>query len=236
MRSLARPFLEREDPSWGPIDEWLIALNNIKDSPTLQAVPWGIDERNPIRTRISQNGYERGDRKCRFKEVRGELSCVWEIRKEDSRDRRFFILEGQASTKLKVLDVSQGPRGTLLAQWQFEVGDHQSPGCHFHVGILQCNESGPFPKGLSVPRLPGILVTPMDALEYLLGEIFQDEWEGHAVKDRDDVLLWAGCQKRRLGGLLQWYRERIENSGGSPWTFLKTSRPKIGIFTDEGKG
>lgn len=235
MRLLARPFLESEDSNWGPIEQWLSDLRSLRDSRSTQAFGWSIDERNPIRTEISENGYERADRKCKFKDVRGELSCVWEIRKENPRDRGFFILAGQASTKLKVLDVSQNGGRGLLAQWQFEVGNHQSPGCHFHVGILQCDASRPFPEGLSVPRLPGILVTPMDSLEYLLGEIFQDKWEQRASEHRNDVLDWAGCQRRRLGGLLQWYGERIKNAGGSPWTFLKRCRPEIGIFTDDGK-
>ena len=52
------------------------------------------------------------------------------------------------------------------------------PGCFFHASILGESkiEGDLFPKSLSVPRFPSIFFTPVGVMEFVLGELFQQEW------------------------------------------------------------
>jgi len=117
-----------------------------------------------------------------------------------------------------------------IARWTIEVGDAVSPGCHFHTQIELDPPDNKFPKALSVPRLPGILHTPMDALELLLSELFQDRWLQVASEGTDFVKTWANCQKSRLINVLEWQKNELAKSSGSPWTMLKKQKPALDML------
>jgi hypothetical protein len=85
-----------------------------------------------------------------------------------------------------------------LAMWRVEVGDDASPGCHFHTQIEGERNNPPYPRSLSVPRLPTLLVTPMAALEFLLAEMFQSRWQQHAAEESAEMQRWKPIQKQRL--------------------------------------
>jgi hypothetical protein len=138
-----------------------------------------------------------------------------------------FCLNGMASTKIRILSEGSDETDAPVAQWQFEVGDHQSPGCHFHVGVGSFAETT---GSIPVPRLPSILVTPIDALDFLLGEIFQVRWKKVVNQETSFVRTWAGHQKERLSRLLEWKQDQIKKSSGSAWNFLKHSRPHAKTF------
>ena len=145
----------------------------------------------------------------------------------DRRPAEVFRLNGLASTKVKVLRVESSQETREIAQWQFGVGDHQSPGCHFHVGIGRSGDgTGSFP----VPRLPSILFTPIDALDFLLGEVVQDRWRQQVSRETPEMQIWTGQQKKRLSLLLKWKQEQVEKSGGSAWNYLKHQRPHANVF------
>jgi hypothetical protein len=114
---------------------------------------------------------------------------------------------------------------TEVARWCFEVGDDNSPGCHFHVQVKASEEGHLFPPSLSVPRLPGMLVTPIDAADFLLGELFQEEWTRHLAKETDNLRRWSRCQRRRLSNVLGWQREEVSRSSGAAWMALKRAKP-----------
>jgi hypothetical protein len=185
---------------------------------------WEIAEKRPIRTINSKGKYESGGR---GKDVYGTISSVWEIEKHTTPHKKkakdLFCLRGLASTRVGIYETVDGKQhGCPIVQWQFEVGDHQSPGCHFHVGIGK--------SSLPIPRLPNLLVTPMDALGFLLGELFLDDWKKEAGKESDEMQFWANYQKQRLLGLLRWKVDRVEESRGLPWTFLKHKRPPANVL------
>jgi hypothetical protein len=100
-----------------------------------------------------------------------------------------------------------------LAKWNVDVADSKAPGCMFHVQ---------FSNPVSVPRLLCIAFTPLAVAEFVLGELFQDQWEGHSRKATCEN--WSGTQKRRLSKLLAWQQEVVEGCAGPPWTALKTGR------------
>jgi hypothetical protein len=195
----------------------------------------------PFRVRIGQAPYERlqtvpSDGKYRrgtkgeVTPVYGTLSCVWECihrNKAIQRQRSFFLI-GEASTHLSIRNSTDN---SLLAQWQCEVGDPSSPGCHFHSSAKQRNEDGlyseqaPFPSWLEVPRLPTVCVTPMDALDFLLGELFQDKWWEQVCKSTDARNTWSKGQSRRFEKLLAWQSRAVRDWSGTAWMSLKRAKP-----------
>ncbi|HET6880086.1 MAG TPA: hypothetical protein VFI31_08015, partial [Pirellulales bacterium] len=120
-----------------------------------------------------------------------------------------------------------------VARWQFEVGDHDSPGCHFHASANQQEHgAGLFPTWLKIPRLPGLLFSPMDGLDFLLGELFQSEWEKAVGEDSQHRNGWAQSQRQRLDKLLSWQLKQVRaNKVGTPWMSLKRAKPTAEIFS-----
>ena len=190
--------------------------------------PWAIDKSRPIRTKHSCGEYQHGG--AGHHTVVGEISAKWEIQLVRSRGMRkqdtpsWFSLYGLASTRIRILEVT-ATEEIELARWRFEIGDSQSPGCHFHVQILGDDNDVMFPKTLDVPRLPGIMVTPMDALEFLLAELFQDDWRRQSLRKSDALASWAAFQRKRLIKVLGWQQHKLSTGNGSPWTLLKQGKP-----------
>jgi hypothetical protein len=231
MCSLAKPFLTTTSFEQ-VIPHWKADLINFKYNPTTDLWAWTLPVENPITTNLSKGDYEPAERKGGLS-VFGTVSAKWEIRaarRSRGRNDQFFILSGSASTKMQVWSQEPGKAPAEIARWTLEVGDQESPGCHFHTHIELDPDDKRFPKALSVPRLPGYLHTPMDALDYLIGELFQDQWYKRTSAESDFVKNWNGCQKPRLVKLLEWHRQKIAEATGSPWATFKKQKPEEDLF------
>lgn len=213
------------------INEWLAKLKSFMDKPTKDTCKWDISEQNPIITNKTKD-YETNNRTGGIY-IQGTLSSVWEIcqipSKKGKKSTKLFRLTGLASTKIKIKDVSKESQPKTIAQWQFEVGDANSPGCHFHLGIGQFGMDSAL---LPVPRFPSILITPIDALDFLLGEIFQTKWKEQVNGDSGAMNEWSNIQKKRMSSLMKWKSQIIEGSSGSAWNYLKHQKPDSNIFLD----
>jgi len=233
MSKLASQFLE-ENSFYNVVPTWQLDLRNYQASRATTEFSWVIQEANPVRTKPSMGEHRVGGGGGH--NVIGELSAIWRIRLIRLSGQKklslpsLFSLVGIASTRVRILEMSNAGNQNELARWRFEVGDAQSPGCHFHVQVLGGDGDSLFPKTLEVPRLPGILITPMDALEFLLGEIFQDCWRRETSKSCDAMTQWSGCQKKRLTRVLKWQRDHLETGSGSPWTWLKGRKPEADLL------
>lgn len=124
--------------------------------------------------------------------------------------------------------------------WTFDLGDTASTGCFFHVQVLadathrqQCTY---FPSTLDIPRLPGLLFTPADALDFALGELFQSGWPDHVIQAGADGGAWRALQLQRLEAVLAWQRQELANSIGSPWAHLKAQKPHVALLVPEDAG
>ena len=234
MLSLAESFLD-DDSRHNIIPQWKQVLLSFKEEQYSEnrTVLWHIPESNPIKTKPSIGEYESGTRRGKHT-VFGQLSCVWEISKPKPKGKKekknkfrspTFVVAGLASTKVTIWATPHGGDVKELARWTLEIGDANSPGCHFHTQITLDDNQEMFPKSLPVPRLPGLLHTPMDALDFLLGELFQDKWFLHASQGTEAGNTWARCQTTRLTNLLKWQSETIKNASGSPWVTLKKKKP-----------
>jgi hypothetical protein len=231
LRNGAHAFLDARSHS-GVLLGWKNNLNGYQSNQGKGKWTWEISESTPVTT-IPTNQYLRNG-EGPYK-VYGTISAVWEIQKVQPPSKKktapsqFFSVIGLASTKVRIL---QHETGKELARWRFEIGDASSPGCHFHVQVMGAPDDALFPKQLRVPRLPGVLITPMDAMEFLLGELFQDHWKQEVYKQNKYITDWAGHQRKRLTRLLGWQRKEIENSKGqgTPWNWLKHQKPPANVL------
>jgi hypothetical protein len=225
LAKLAEDFL---DTSRG--DALAVLATNLKlllytENPQAQRLQIPDIDGERVRTTVGR-GYEPGRRAGGYN-VAGELSFTWTVQPivaNAARDRKFKLI-GNASTKLRILEVRVGQPDKLLAQWQVEIGTQTSPGCLFHVAV---NHTDPppalFRSSLPVPRLPSMLITPTDALDFLLGELFQTSWRQRNGEERDDASVWGKLQKRRLKSALRWHHDELDAATGSAWNWLKNRR------------
>lgn len=208
------------------------SLLGYRDQLTESPVDWEIAEANPLDTIVSDGGYERGSGGAH--KVFARITCKWRIKKIPKQRRirlsKQFKLIGFGSTRIRLICAGQQNRvEEEIAMWRMEIGDKQSPGCFFHVQIMGESTGFPFPSSLPVPRLPGIILTPAAATEFVLAELFQEEWASHVARDSADLNRWAPIQKQRLTRLLDW-KLSVLNGGGSPWTTMKQRKPDANLF------
>jgi hypothetical protein len=212
--------------------EWIVPrlvtqLEQLQASQSQREIRWEVEDRSPLCT-VATNQYEPGARRGHCNVI-GEISWCWVLKNCIPRRGRVneFEICGNASVRLRVR--RKDGDCPEIAMWRIESGAIDSPGCYFHTQVLGDDECPPFPKSLPVPRLPTLFVTPMSAIEFFLGELFQDAWAQHMVGNADDLMSWNAMQRRHLMQLLDWKRKQIEASdSGSPWLALKRAKPRPG--------
>lgn len=226
MKALSKPFISVESHSF-VLHEWKEQLNRFQRRP-YPNFSWQIPVEKPIKTNLSCGAYQPNGAGGR--RLYGTVSAIWEISSDNPANQRQkcnrFLISGNGSTVVKVFEHQDDVQDHLVAEWRFDIGAEDSPGCYLHNQINWAfagnDENG---TELDIPRLPTILITPMDALEFVIGELFQDEWPKHTVAATSPVARWRSIQKNRLLHLLAWNYNAVHNSRGSPWTSLKNDRP-----------
>ena len=163
---------------------------------------WQIPREQPIETIPAT---------CEAGELIGQFSFKWEVA---AVPRSRFRLTGISSTRLEILE-SQSKRP--LIAWNNDIGNSGSPGSRFHVQMLLNGNS------MDVPRLPSVLLTPADCLDFLLGELFQESWKRHQYERRSDTAAWREGVRKRIVHFLKKKAERADTRGDiTPWMNLKT--------------
>ena len=105
------------------------------------------------------------------------------------------------------------------------------PGCFFHTQILGDTTSFPFPKSFTVPRLPSIIFSPMGVVEFVLGELFQQDWSDNKRHAHSEAIGFAKIQLQRFQSLLLWQQKMVtKNERRSPWLSLKKALPEAKLF------
>ena len=222
MATLSEEFL---DPNriW-VLSRFLSHLRSIRGKPEESVYPL---ELRCLRT-IPSNQYDRNP----GKEIYAVISGIWELQpwgKRSDPDREVEFC-GKASTKIKLYASDDSKTKTRLAIWSLELGAEDSPGCYVHAHILGDTVDPRFPKSVPIPRLPSLFVTPMSAIEFVLGELFQNDWPEVTSKKRYEVYEWHKLQKKWLQQLFSWYQDQIEKAGSFPWIALKKAKPEDGMF------
>jgi len=210
MRTLARPFIDRKAYE-SILPEWKQTLKNFRSSPGQNHFTWAIDEQKPVLTEPSEGKFEVG-RRGKKRNVAAELSATWSI-KCSKAGANEFILADNASTVVRILDLD-GDGDVELARWQFDVATRtpsadevesgtakNKPGNFFHLQVDWRKADGSR-SAFPVPRFPSSFVTPMDALDFTLSELFSDRWKKHAIAETRSG--WARHQKRRISSMIDW--------------------------------
>jgi hypothetical protein len=76
------------------------------------------------------------------------------------------------------------------------------------------------------------LVTPPSVVEYVVGELFQEQWLKHIAGRGADLNRWVPIQQRRLGAVLGWQLDVVKKAAGSPWGTLKKAKPHPELFVE----
>jgi hypothetical protein len=208
------------------------ALQSYQNSGGNSNFSWEIAKSNPLAT-IGTKGYERGGGGGMM--LAGEITSKWQIKREPPRKRSmpaaYFRVVGIASTKVRLRCLqADGALGDEIAMWRMELGDNEAPGCFFHSQILGESEAYPFPKTVSIPRLPIIAMTPLAVAEFVMSELFQDRWQPDTALVVPHINDWVRIQRDRFDRLLNWKLQLIRKSSGSPWPTLKAALPEDDLF------
>jgi hypothetical protein len=158
----------------------------------------------------------------------GEVVGHWDLEATGvQRDfaQRQFLLSGNASITMRIR--SSTNREREFAVWKMEIGVADSPGCFFHSHTASLGQQSSL---IPVPRLPNILITFGDCIEFLLAELFQDSWAAHASAETSASAQWRRLQASRLNRIIEWQKERLTKTKGASWTALKNSKPPDDIF------
>ena len=189
----------------------------------------------PLRT-IPTVDYEPGSRSGGMK-LYAQMSGKWQlrpVRRVKSGPKRKVQFVGIASTVVELWEDGcrhheENGNPHRVASWRIELGAYDSPGCYFHIQVLGDRDEPPFPKSVSIPRFPGPFVTPMAAVEFVIGEMFQDKWQQEASRASDSQNRWRSIQQKRWSNLLRWHKDALEGMS-SPWMNLKEAKPPTDLF------
>lgn len=116
------------------------------------------------------------------------------------------------------------------------MGSDDSPGCHFHSQIdwkasikaVYTEEEMQAWPSLDVPRLPSLLVTPGDCLDYILGELFQETWpKKYEETEIAHIGRWLSTSRQRIAAVLRTsLKAAEEGTSTSPWIAIKQWYPR----------
>jgi hypothetical protein len=232
LRHVSEPLVS--GPSVNVLRDLQTGLNTFQEERSDRAFDWGISDERPLVTVTSEGEYEMQGRKGTI-HLYAEITSIWRIvqvrtklGKRARADR--FALDGKASTRVRLRSAGDHEE---IGMWRMEVGDAKAPGCTFHVQVLGENDVLPFPKALSVPRLPAQHASPPAVVEYVLSELFQSRWDKLVGAQSHHLKRWAPIQKNRFRRLFDWQLKVLhEKSLGSPWVTLKREKPNAVLFTE----
>jgi hypothetical protein len=252
FKSSAQKFLDPYEAS-RVLDQYKAALKALRERHNEKNLPaWEIPRDYPLKTKISKGMYEPGNRRGRH-HVQAWISCKWNIRPTVPKKRALpdtFVIVGLASSRVELFDCCSKTEETLesLGSWRMELGTTdveesrrrtdtttkpKFPGCFFHLSVLgeKTGAEEVFPKTLSVPRFPSVIFSPIAVTEFVLGELFPDEWAHPARHAQPDSRRLASIQRRRFTSILQWQLDEVKNNHASaPWVVLKRSAPRANLF------
>jgi hypothetical protein len=205
-------------------DEVLLAVQrNLTATKTIPAEQdWALDGNWPLRTVPSREYHRAGGE--HGEPLVAQIEFLWSITPSGP---GLFAVTDKASTRIRVLREDN----TEIAMWRIELGALDAPGCYFHAQILGEASHAPFPDSLPIPRLPVFCATPIAAVEFILGELFQGSWSERVASGGDNANIYGQVQRNRWRAWLTWQTQILEARSGSPWLAIKHEAPADDLFT-----
>jgi hypothetical protein len=227
LQGLAGRFLDRVSPY--KLEELTAEIQGLRARGGTYMLE--IPDLRPLKTRVSQGEFESPNKKS-ARRVYGSITGIWEVEaamhslpapdrpNRKAKPTKLIGFTGKASTVFQVKDEGSGE---TVACWKMELGDANSPGCFFHTFASADH-------GFPVPRHPNVFATPMSAIGFALGELFQGAWEETVSGASDAPNRWRSIQAKRLNALLSWQLEQVAKTTSSPWCTLKVAKPGENLF------
>ena len=206
--------------AWGSFQQLKSQLEGIQKSARGKDCRWKSSL--PVETSAS-DGMHQPSREGRGTSLFGKVSFTWQVRPlgEYTKKAAYRRLVAVYDSSVTVALCEEATKKTLR-EWKFDVGNHESPGCHFHAAFSDARSAG---HNVDVPRLPTIIFMPTDALDFVLGELWQDDWPKLAIGGAA-AQTWARFASARMQSVLEWQTAKVSSSTGSPWMMLKAAKPK----------
>lgn len=180
---------------------------------------WGWAADKPLELELSAGQYQPGAEGG--EEVLATIDCVWILLPMTP---QIVELSDIASVRIS-LNLGQ------LGMWRMEVSDGLGPGPFFHTQIRGQDDAMPWPKSLDVPRFPSCIPTPASVVEFVIGELFQDEWETDLERHKSAATVWLNVQRHWWLQMLSWQQAVVESASSSAWLALKNSAPNREMLT-----
>lgn len=201
---------------------------------------WSTRRDAPICTQPTCKGeYEPGNKGG--KTLMAKVGFKWEIRSVWSRKNKggrnppqHFCLNGIATVCIDIWDVN---KNKSVSCWDFDVATPGSPGCFFHAQVPDKKYITEDLFTCPVPRIPIFIYTPMDALDFILGELFQDGWKYHVAEKKARFIHQNQQQKLRFERTFDWLKNTIKTCEvGSVWSHMKSQEPHVMLLLTDGAG
>jgi hypothetical protein len=218
LAQLAGDFLRE-----GTAGRMLASAEDLRARRKAPSTIWSVDEAVCFSIGPSIGECELG-KKTRWN-LLGQLTFRWEItRTKPAKPKKAIFSVADASTRVKIFRCTKNGEilsQTPLAEWRFEIGGPNHPGCLMHTQMeWQTNDNDRGGK-LEIPRLPTIILVPSECMDFLLGELFQERWPKVVDGSGDDFKRWKGNHRGRLVKLLRAQTELLGDPVGSPWQAVK---------------
>lgn len=198
------------------------AIDQLRSMPvsTKGAYSWKINKNTPLKIQCNKGNHEISGA---GKKLQGRLSFKWRLRKINTQT---LELVGNASTIVAIHEIADSKvKDCHVLKWNVDVvTSSDAPGPAFHIQIDNR-------ENVPVPRFPSLLFSPADCLDFLLGELFQDEWKMHQLDKHTETRRFAAAQNSRLYRLLDSQKNELNKpASSSAWIALKNWKPADDIF------
>lgn len=224
---MAEPFLN-PDTIWVLHDlrSQLERIRNERDRDNR----WEITLDKPLLTQPCGGAYQAGGGRHN---AYAAISATWTVRPHADDPDRLFEVTGNASCLVVLLEEST-PDPVELGRFHIDVGAAGGPGTIFHVQFSEQPDSQAFPTTLDVPRLPTPPLTPLGVIEFMLGELFQEEWIRRVSQRNGPQTRWTGIQRRRLVNFMDWQLQLLCRDAAelSPLMAMKRGPVQPDLFLD----
>lgn len=174
-------------------------LNALRANRDGASLNWMLPLDRPIRTVNSRGRAEQG---TEWPLAFGTMSMTWHLRNRmrvqvGRKSCVAFEVSDQASIRLSIHTMRANRDPISDGTWHFDIGADDNPGFYTHSQVV-------LQRPLEIPRLPSLIFTPMDALDFLLGELFPKTWPKH-VSNRRQQSPFSKFQSERLRKALTWW-------------------------------
>ena len=158
----------------------------------------------------------------------GELDFTWDVVPFRDKARKAAAKQfglDNSSMRLKLLRVGENDDRELVAQWTFDIGNAESPGCHFHAKHENIHAST---SNIDIPRLPTLVTMPTDAMAFIFGELWQKQWADELLSGlQTSADRWRPWPQRRLCAVLSSLTKCVADGNRLvPWAVLKAFKPR----------